>query len=178
MMKKLLILAIAFGVVVALSLGAIGFAYAQTPTPSDETTVPQWGGRGGMMRGGSMMGGMMNGQNGGTYGPMHEYMITALSEGLGMTAEELQARIDDGETPYQVAQSQGLSDEQIATLFDEAHDQALQAAVEAGVLTQEQADQMESHHEQMWQNGGPGAGGCMGGGRAGRSGRGGWQTQP
>jgi hypothetical protein len=186
MFKKLLIIGIAFGAVVVLSLGAIGFAYAQTANPTDGTPVPQWGGRGGMMNGdwtgrGGMMGGNrgtrggMMGWQDGSYGPMHEYMISALAEGLDMTSEELQARIDQGETPYQVAQSAGLSDEQITTLFDEAHDKALQAAVDAGALTQEQADWMESHHEQMWQNGTtPGAGGCMGGGR----GRCNGQTQP
>ncbi|MFZ6030772.1 MAG: hypothetical protein ACOYYS_23955 [Chloroflexota bacterium] len=175
MIKKLLVLAVALGVVAVLSLGAIGFAYAQTPTPSDPAAAPRWGGRGGMMGGGMMHG------YGGAYGPLHEYMIAALAESLDMTAEALQARVEAGETPYQVAQSQGLTDTQIATLFDEAHLQALQAAVEAGALTQEQADWMQSRHEQMWQNGGAGAGSCMGGsygGRTGRGGRGGWRVQP
>jgi hypothetical protein len=172
MFKKLLIIGIAFGAVVILSLGVIGFAYAQTPTPPDGTEIPQWGGRGGMMGGyWGKRGGMMGRQEG-SYGPMHEYMLAALAEGLGITTEELQTRIEQGETPYQVAQSSGLSDEQITALFDKAHDDALQAAIEAGAVTQEQADRMEQHHEQMWQNGGPGAGGCMGGGRGGR------QNQP
>jgi hypothetical protein len=180
MFKKLLMIGIALSAVVVLSLGAIGFAYAQTSNPQDGTPFPQWGGRSGMMDGnGRGRGGMMGWQDdsGDSYGPMHEYMIAALAEGLAMTPEDLLARIVQGETPYQVAQSAGLSEEQITTLFDETHDQALQAAVDAGALTQEQADWMEQHHEQMWQNDSPGAGGCMGGGH-GRGGRGGGQNQP
>lgn len=182
MFKKLLIIGIALGAVAVLSLGAIGFAYAQAPTPTDGTVTPQWGWHGGMMNGNRGGRGGMMGQQTGSDGPMHEYMIAALAEGMDLTAEELQARLDQGETPYQVAQSLGLSEEQITTLFDEAHDKALQAAVAAGALTQEQADWMEQHHEQMWQDGaGPGAGGCMGGGQGGRGGRGGMmgrQNQP
>jgi predicted lipid-binding transport protein (Tim44 family) len=133
------------------------------------------GWRGGMM-GGS--GGMMGRYFGDGYGPMHQYMIEALAEALGLTPEELQERINNGETPYQIAEGKGLSEEEVSTLFEEAHDKALDKAVEAGLITQEQADWMDQHHEQMWQNGfGPGPGGCpMGGGGPGRGGR--WNTEP
>ncbi len=39
------------------------------------------------------------------------------------------------------------------------HDEMLKQAVADGVLTQQQADWMDQHMEQMWQNG-YGTGGC------------------
>ena len=166
MMKKLL-MAGAVGLVVLVALGIAGFAYAQSQTPP----APYGAGRGmmggfgsGMMAGRGMMGGYRSGMMGnGGYGPMHEYMVAALAEELGLTVEDVQSRIEAGETPYQIAQSQGLTDEQIRDVMEQAHDAALDAAVAAGALTQEQADWMDQHMEQMWQNGGAGFGPCHGG---------------
>lgn len=183
-MKKILIFGAVLGVVV-LALGVAGYVYAQsqTPTPANPGNGYGYGMMGGNGRG--MMGGgygMMGNWGNGNYGPMHDYMIPALAEKLGLTAEELQARIDGGETPYQVAQSLGFSEAEISDLFLAAHDAALDAAVAAGVITQAQADWMDQHMELMWQNGGPGFGGCHGGygqnGAQGRGPGGRWNRQP
>ncbi len=118
-----------------------------------------------------MRGGRVAGQ--GAYGPMHTYMIDALATKFNLSVEELQAKIDAGERPYDIAKAAGFTDAQIQDLMEQAHDEALKAAVAAGVLTQEQADWMDQHMEQMWENGGgPGrTGGCPGmGGR--------WSNQP
>jgi hypothetical protein len=171
LMKKFLVIGIicAVAVVAVLAFGAVGYVYAQTQTPAPGTGYGH-----GMMGGGR---GMMGN---GTYGPLHEYMINELAKGLGLTAEEMQTRIENGETPYQIAQSLGLTDEQISALFLQAHDDALAQAVADGVITQEQADWMDEHMEQRWEDGVPGFGpgtGCpgMGGGRQG-GGRGpGWR---
>jgi len=146
-MKKILIVSVVV-ILAVLILGVAGFAYAQTQTPP---TPGYPYGAGMMRRGGGFGMGMMGrwGQDG--FGPMHEYMVDAFAEALGMTPEDLQAQIDAGKTPWQVAQSQGLTDEQIRDLMLKAHDKALDAAVAAGVITQEQADWMDSHMEQMWQ---------------------------
>lgn len=179
-MKKFLIIGSIVGLVI-LVLGLAGYTYARAQAPAavfgqqmmrqyqtDGVGPGMMGGRGyGMMgeRGNGMMGG-----RGGQNGPLHDDMIAALADGLGLTPEELQAQIDAGVTPYEVAQDQGLTDEQIQALFEQAHDEALAAAVEAGDITQEQADRMEQMHDQMWENGfGPGSGGCHGGDRDGRS---------
>src|SRR5512143_1763387 len=113
-MKKFMLIAAVLAVALIV-LGVAGFAYAQSQTP----TVPNRGYGAGMMGGAGrgMMagGGMMSGRGmmaNGSVGPMHTYMIQALGDKLGMTVEDLQARLDKGETPYQVAQSQGLTDEQ------------------------------------------------------------------
>ena len=94
-----------------------------------------------------MMGGY--GMMSGGYGPMHEYMVPAFADALGITPEELQSRLDDGETMWDVARAQGLSDEEVYEVMEAAHSKALEQAVEAGVLTQEQADWMDEHMDQM-----------------------------
>ena len=159
-----------------------GTAYAQSQTPP----VPdypygmmggQYGGYG-MMAGYGMMGA-------GGYGPMHEYMVAAFADALNLTPEDVQSRIDAGETPWQIAESQGLSEEQTQQLMLDAHDKALDNAVEAGLLTQEQADWMDQHMESMWSGDGAGFDGCHGATGAGNSNSGtrfgpmmGWNNQP
>lgn len=100
-------------------------------------------------------------------GPMQQYVINGLAEKLDLTPTDLQTRIANGETPYQIAQSQGLNDVQIRDLFLTAHDAALDQAVKDGVLTKEQAERMDQQMEQMGSNGNPGFGlgfgSCRGG---------------
>jgi hypothetical protein len=176
MMKKFLIIGSVVGIVL-IALGAAGFAYAQAQVPpTPPTTQPgYWGMMGGARSGGMMgrMGGMHvwwnqgSGNLPGQPGPMHPFMIAALADKLGLGADELQAKIDAGETPWQVAKNQGLTDEEIATLFAQAHETALQQVVAAGVITQEQADWMAQHMQQrQYMRGGFGigrSGPCHGG---------------
>lgn len=171
-MKRFLLI----GVAVLFVAGTIfTAAQAQSPAPDVDGFGPWMGGgrgHGGMMGGGMHaggFGGMMRGRwnrQGGEYGPMHEYMVEALAEALEITPEELQARFDEGQTPYQIALDLGFSEEEIPTLFSEAHQAALDAAVADGVLTQEQADWMRDHMQYHLENGfGPGRrgpGGCPG----------------
>ena len=184
-MKKLILISGILVIAVA-ALAFAGFAYAQSQNP-DAPAVPygpgMMGGRGygyGMMgRGAINGGGMMNGQRGtGAYGPVHTYMVDALAESLNLTPEAVQERMDNGETAWEIAASTGLSDEEVTALLQQVHTDALAAAVEAGAITQEQADWMQSHMQQMWQNGGPG--GCHGAGNSGRGYGPGmrWNTQP
>lgn len=166
MNKKWLIVGvslIAFLALAAAGLVWAGTAYARTQTPP----VPDYpyGMMGGHYGGFGMMGGYYGG-----YGPMHDEMVAALAEGLGLSTEDLEARLEAGETPWEIAASQGLQDEEIANLMSEAHDKALEKAVDAGLLTQEQADWMDEHMEQMWSLDGSGFGGCHGYGTGSTSG--------
>jgi hypothetical protein len=162
-MKKILLVSAVLFAVVAV-FGAAGLAYAQTQTPGR-------GGRGqGMMGNGGGYGpGMMGGRGGrgagmmgsGQYGPMHTFMVEALAEALNLTPEAVQERITNGETPWEIAQSTGLSDDQVRDLLHQVHDTALDKAVAAGAIPQDQADWMEEHMDTMWENGfGPGVGPC------------------
>ncbi len=145
-------------VTLLVSLMAVGYAFAQTETPSTPEAGPGfWGnGRGMMGAGNGMMGGRWSGVAG--YGPLHEYIVVAMAEALGMTPENLQAAIDSGKTMWDVAEEQGLSQEQFTELMVTARTDALNQAVEDGVITQEQADWMISRMAQMQANGfGPGS---------------------
>jgi hypothetical protein len=143
--------------VLSFLFGAAGFAYAQTQNPQDET-VPF-----GTPRGRGMMGGFGQGMMGsGEYGPMHEYMEQALAAKLGLTEEEIEDKLAAGESMWSIAQAQGLTDDEVTALMLTARDEALKAAVAAGTLTQEQADWMAQHMQQM-RGFGAGAGHCGGG---------------
>ena len=167
-MKKILLVVAGF-VVATLVFGVAGFAYAQSQTPptpeypygpgmmgnydNDASgyghgMMDSYGGRG-MMGGYGMMG--WNGEE----GPMHAAMVAAVAEALGLTPEEIEARHDAGETLWEIAEAEGLSTEEIQDLMFSAHDVALEDAVANGWLTQEQADWMDSHMDQMWEGGSP-----------------------
>lgn len=140
-MKKT-VLSIAL-VLAALAILTTGVAYAQG-----------FGGRGPMAAGGE--------------GPLHDYIVAAYAEVLNLTPAALEARLDAGETAYQVALSQGLAADQIPGLLADARVKALDAAVADGVITSEQADWMKSRGFGQGGNGygmGPGMGPCDGTGQ-------------
>jgi hypothetical protein len=182
-MKKILIV-IAVLAVVAVALGAAGYAYAQTTAPNG--TCPAFaaggctgGAYGPGARGQGMMGrgGMMGGRGtAGTYGPMHEYMLQGFAEAFGLTTKDLQAKLDAGETMWSIAEAQGKTLEDFQALMVDIRSKSVEQAVAAGTLTQEQAQRWE----QMQANGfGPGTGTCPGMGGGQRPGRGGrWNVQP
>ena len=60
------------------------------------------------------------------------------AETLGMTVEELQAALDAGQTPKEIAAAQGINLQQLAV---DKITERLQQAVENGRLTQDEADQ-------------------------------------
>ncbi|HLE14637.1 MAG TPA: hypothetical protein VI776_07810 [Anaerolineales bacterium] len=173
-MKKLVVIGILIGVLV-LAFGLASLAFAQSPTPQP----PQYpgygpgmmGGYGGMM-GGRGFGGMLGGRADGEYGPMHEYMERAFAKAFGLSEDELEQRLEAGETMWQIAEDLGYSQEEFGELMVEARTEALNQAVEDGLLTREQAEWMIARMAQRQAAGfGPGSGTCMGGGRGGFGGR-------
>jgi hypothetical protein len=153
-MKKTYLIVAIIGVTV-LALGLAGFAYAQDQTPPNPE-YPYGPGMMGSFGGRGMMGGFggrgMMGWNG-EEGPMHEAMIAELAEVLGLEESEIEARHDAGETLWEIAEAEGLSDEEIQDLMFSAHDVALEEAVANGWLTEEQAEWMEDHMNGMWEGG-------------------------
>jgi hypothetical protein len=91
-------------------------------------------------------------------------MEKAVAKTLGITQEDLEAKLAAGETVWSVAKTRGLSDAQITDLMVNARSEALKNAVAAGVITQEQADWMDEHMDQM-QGYGIGPGFCHGAGQ-------------
>jgi len=67
---------------------------------------------------------------------------TLLAKALGMTVEELQAAHADGETLTTLMSEKGLDAAAVRERLQTAYAEALAQAVEDGVITQEQADEM------------------------------------
>jgi hypothetical protein len=149
-MKKIIVTSLL--VMVALVVLSTGVVFAQGNQPP---TQPR----------GSMQGGVE--------GPLHDYMVKALAEALGISADQLETRLDGGETAYQVALAQGIAAEDIPALLSTAHAKALNSAVAAGVITQQQADWMKSRG--FGRGGGMGTGNCDGTGNSQMHGGGRWQ---
>ena len=160
-MKKF-VLSIVIVAVVAIALGTAGLVSAQSPAPQTPAA-----GTGYNMGGRGARGGMVMGQGSASDvqdGLLHDAMIAILAQKLGMTVEDLNTRLANGETMAQIATAQGLTAEQFTALMVDARSQAVDQAVKDGTLTQAQADWMNQHSAgQMSQAAGSRAG--MGGGR-------------
>ena len=116
-----------------------------------------------------MMGGGMMGYAGAdAEGPMHDAMIAAFAQNLGITVDDLNARLAKGETMAQIAASKGLTSAEFYTLMTDARSQAIDQAVKDGTLTQAQADWMKQRGAGMM--GGYNARGGRGAGRGGMMG--------
>jgi polyhydroxyalkanoate synthesis regulator phasin len=146
MSKNILFFGLGALLVVGLLFGSVAWVYAQAPTPTtppstDSTTpiAPGWGMMGG--RGWGMMGG--RGMMGAWGGYLQDEMLTALANKLGMSVDDLKAKIQAGTTPAQIAQEKGLTAAEFRTLMQEARNEALDLAVQNGKLTAEQAAQMK-----------------------------------
>jgi len=153
-MKKWFALAL---VAVLAILAVATVVSAQAPTPTPQTPYGQGRGMmggGGMMANGTQGRGMMAAGAAGD-GWMHDDMVAAFAAKLGLKAEDVEARLNKGETMWQIAQAQGLTSEQYSAAMLEARNSAIDAAVKAGTLTQAQADWMKQRTQSMpmFQNG-------------------------
>jgi hypothetical protein len=181
MKKTLFATVIVITILATLAVASLAFAQSQTPPETDQ---PYNGrpGYGMMGAGQGMMGGRWNrsaqgSATTGEYGPIHEYMIAALAQAFNLTPEELEARHSAGETMWDIAAAQGITQEQFVETMLQARTTALSQAVDEGVMTQEQADWMLSRMNGMGGDGaGRGGAGCpgMGAGFQGRPGGGRW----
>ncbi|MEJ2601212.1 MAG: hypothetical protein P8Z00_22970 [Anaerolineales bacterium] len=183
-MKKLLIIT-SIALVAVLALGVTGFAFAQSPTPQSPATPGAGQGQGGWANGAPRLGlGGRAGQFGGAgafaaragngYGLMHTEMLATFAQAFNMNQEDLQTRLDAGETMWAIAQEKGLSADQFTQLMQQARSTALQQAVTDGTLTQAQADWMQQRSQGNYPDGyGPGSVNCDGSGmhQGGRGGR-------
>ena len=163
-MKKLaLVVAIVATLVVALL--STGNVSAQGATPPAPQTPGSGNGYGRGMMGGGMRGGGL--YTGGAVGEgiLHDTMISVFAQKLGISVEDLNARLAQGETMAQIAASQGLTAEEFTALMTDARAQAIDQAVKDGKLTQAQADWLKTRGAAM-------RGGMMNGRGAGRGMRG------
>ncbi|OQY32883.1 MAG: hypothetical protein B6243_06995 [Anaerolineaceae bacterium 4572_5.2] len=155
-MKKLLLILVGVGITLT-ALAGVGFAFAQgsTPPPVSNPQMPDgFGGRGNRL-------GQIEDN------PLHDLMTAAMADIFGLTVDEFETMRENGETLWTLAEAQGLTQEEFQAEFQakitEARENALQQAVEDGLISQERADQMRSR----WENArgskrGPGRGSCQG----------------
>ena len=144
-MKKTILIAAL--VLASLVVVGVGVVFAQ-----DET--PPFAGHG-----------MMNGQ-----GVMHTFMVTEFARKLDLNVNDINTRLAAGETMYDIALSASVTAEEFPAIMTEVRTAALDAAVAANVITQEQADWMKSRG--FGQGGMHGNGNCDGTGPQGQGGYG------
>ncbi|MFH1184018.1 MAG: hypothetical protein V1755_03130 [Chloroflexota bacterium] len=154
------------GLMVAATLAVFttGVVFAQSPQP------PAPGGGGGMGPGGGRGDMGFIGANG-EEGPLDEYMVSAIADALGITADEVESRHEAGETAYQIALDLDFTADEIHALLRDARLKAWAAAAADGVVSQEQADWMKSRPSGM------GYGNCDGTAQRLGVGMGGWRFQ-
>ena len=125
-MNKSVILMVILAVA-TLALGTVGVAYAQSPTQAPGTGTGFMGGRG--SRNGSGSANAVAGE-----GILHDYLIAAYAAEFNIPVADLEARLDSGETMAQIALSQGLTLDQFRILMVEVRTQAIEQALNDGVL--------------------------------------------
>jgi hypothetical protein len=94
-------------------------------------------------------------------------MQSAIASAFGLTPDEVESRIDNGETMWQIAQAQGLTADEFHTKLSQAWTEAINKAVAVGAISQDFADGMLQRMGQMWAGGTKGSfgpGGCQGSG--------------
>lgn len=105
-----------------------------------------------------------------TTGALHDYMEKALAEKLGVPLATVETQFDAGETLYQIALDNGISQADMPAFMLEVRTIAINAALTDGVITQTQADRMlqargnglRQGFSQSMMQGRPGAGRCGG----------------
>jgi len=123
--------------VVAVALGSAGAVFAQTSPNSGAPSADARGGRDGFGRGGGLMDRDMRLN---LDGVLHDALLAAYAEALGLPVDEIEARLEDGETMADIAISTGLTVDEFKALMDAVLQQVVDQAVEDGLLTEEQAE--------------------------------------
>lgn len=154
-MKKAMVVSLVL-VAALFTFGSVNKVYASSNNPVTSTEVGNFGpgGQGGIMGGNQQ-------------GLLHDEMVAVVAEKLGITVEDLNSRLVNGETLYSVAIAEGLSNEEAKALLLDARSEAIDLAVTNGDLTQAQADWMKNRIKLISENSAAGARGMMGGNRGG-----------
>ncbi|WP_396129046.1 hypothetical protein [Exiguobacterium mexicanum] len=74
----------------------------------------------------------------------------ALLEALGLTEAEVEAAREEGQSLPELAEEKGITIEQFIEAMITSHEAKLDAAVESGDLTQEEADTILAEHEERF----------------------------
>ena len=145
-MKNIVLFSIAALVLTVAALGTTSSVFANSNDPTSPAIMgvfdqgnPQGRGpRSGMGGAGMPSGGLL-----------HDEIIAAFSESVGVPVEEIETRLTAGETLSDIALSKGFTFTEFQTMLKDAHDKAIATAVVNGDLTQEQADWMLNRGNRM-----------------------------
>ena len=140
MSKKIVFVVALVTALTVTALAGAGLAFAQGPTLPAPDYVTGCGCGGWGMRAGSE-GGSARGWHG-------MGLIDTLAELTKLEPADLYAELQEGRTLLEVAQAHGISAEQLVEAALASRAEVLQQRVEAGYLTQEQADWMLDHMEE------------------------------
>ena len=80
---------------------------------------------------------------------MHQQVTAAVAQKLGMTTDELTKALQSGQTIDQIAQSKGVSLDDLKKVATDAMKTELDALVKQGTITQQQEDKMLSGMQNM-----------------------------
>lgn len=155
MSKVVKIVGLAVGVAAVVALISASLVFADPPPPPDDDFHPCAGAEAGYY-GCGMPRGYYGPQMGrGYYGPgmgggwMAEYqtdyrdeMHAAIAEALGLSVEEFDSALAEGQTMREIAEAQGIDPEDVWEAMREPREAIIAQAVEDGVITQEEADWM------------------------------------
>ena len=75
-----------------------------------------------------------------------DMMVAVVADTLGMSVEELEAAHEDGVRLPELAAEAGIEMSDLGAAIEQAKTDTLQAAVDSGLITQEQADAIASHN--------------------------------
>jgi hypothetical protein len=124
-MKKILGTVLAITVLAVAMFGAVGSAYAMGDAGKGS-------GKGG--NGGAGNGTATTGEN--STSILSTYMTDAMATVLNLDSVDLEARLDAGETFYDIALAEGYTADEWAVLFSTAQTSATEAAAADGLYTQ------------------------------------------
>lgn len=152
-MKKSLLVLMVVAVAVVVSLGTVSAVSAQGLVQGDGTTLGQGGrGNGGFGNRGAEI----------ADPEVHALEVAAWSEALGLSVEDIDARLAAGETMSQIALSAGVTFDEFWTLKTQIKTDVADQALAAGYITAEEAQLMQ---QSAARRGGMGArGGARGSG--------------
>lgn len=107
--------------------------------------------------------GPMHGRRGGwsseaPFPPMHEAIVQAVADATGLSVEDIELSLADGEHMVAIALDAGLSEEDFFALMTEVRETVLAEAFEAGLISEERYQWMLEGRQGEWE--GRGYGGC------------------
>jgi hypothetical protein len=119
------------GLTLVLTAGVFGTAFAQDNNPPGGPGMAGWGHQG-------------EGE-----GPLHDLMIEAAADLLGMEPADLEARLANGEKLIEIAIDSGMSAEEFRLEWREARQTVFESAVAEGLIERTQVRQWLGRRTQM-----------------------------